>query len=105
MKNGNYFDLAELDSEGTKVRVVSMPCTNVFDDQDAAYKEAVLPLAVTARVAVEAAHADYWYKYVGIDGRMVCMTTFGESAPGDVLMDYFGFTVENIANTAKELLD
>ncbi len=95
----------KLASEGTKVRVVSMPCTNVFDEQDAAYKEAVLPLAVTARVAVEAAHADYWYKYVGIDGRMVCMTSFGESAPGDVLMDYFGFTVENIANTAKELLD
>lgn len=95
----------QLASEGTKVRVVSMPCTNVFDEQDAAYKESVLPLAVTARVAVEAAHADYWYKYVGIDGRMVCMTGFGESAPGDVLLDYFGFTVENIANTAKELLD
>jgi transketolase len=95
----------KLVSEGVKVRVVSMPCTNVFDEQDAAYRQAVLPLEVTARVAVEAAHADYWYKYVGIDGRMVAMTGFGESAPGEVLMDYFGFTVENIANTAKELLD
>lgn len=95
----------KLAGEGVKVRVVSMPCTNVFDEQDAAYKESVLPLAVTARVAVEAAHADYWYKYVGIDGRIVAMTGFGESAPGEVLMDYFGFTVENIATTAKELLD
>jgi len=95
----------QLAAEGVKVRVVSMPSTSVFDEQDAAYREAVLPLEVTARVAVETAHADYWYKYVGFDGRMVAMTTFGESAPGEVLMDYFGFTVENIVNTAKELLD
>jgi transketolase, bacterial and yeast len=95
----------QLSAEGVKVRVVSMPSTSVFDEQDAAYRQAVLPLEVTARVAVEAAHADYWYKYVGFDGRTVAMTTFGESAPGDVLMDYFGFTVENIVNTAKELLD
>lgn len=95
----------QLTAEGVKVRVVSMPSTSLFDEQDAAYREAVLPLAVTARVAVEAAHADYWYKYVGFDGRTVAMTTFGESAPGEVLMDYFGFTVENIVNTAKELLD
>ncbi|MBC6907197.1 transketolase [Saccharophagus sp. K07] len=95
----------QLAAEGVKVRVVSMPSTSVFDEQDAAYREAVLPLEVTARVAVETAHADYWYKYVGFDGRTVAMTTFGESAPGEVLMDYFGFTVENIVNTAKELLD
>jgi transketolase len=95
----------QLSAEGVKVRVVSMPSTSLFDEQDAAYRQSVLPLEVTARVAVEAAHADYWYKYVGFDGRTVAMTTFGESAPGDVLMDYFGFTVENIVNTAKELLD
>lgn len=95
----------QLTQAGRKVRVVSMASTSVFDRQDAAYKESVLPLAVTARVAVEAAHADYWYKYVGIDGRMVAMTTFGESAPGNVLMDYFGFTVDNIVNTVNELLD
>lgn len=95
----------QLAAEGVKVRVVSMPSTSVFDEQDAAYRQSVLPLEVTARVAVEAAHADYWYKYVGFDGRTVAMTTFGESAPGEVLMDYFGFTVENIVNTAKELLD
>lgn len=95
----------KLTQAGRKVRVVSMASTSVFDRQDAAYKESVLPLSVTARVAVEAAHADYWYKYVGIDGRMVAMTTFGESAPGNVLMDYFGFTVDNIVNTVNELLD
>ncbi len=94
-----------LAAEGKKVRVVSMPCTNIFDVQDAAYKEQVLPLAVSARVAVEAAHADYWAKYVGIDGRAVAMTTFGESAPGGALMEHFGFTVENVVNTVKELLD
>ncbi len=95
----------QLTAAGRKVRVVSMPSTSLFDRQDAVYKESVLPLSVTARVAVEAAHADYWYKYVGIDGRMVAMTTFGESAPGNVLLDYFGFTVDNIVNTVNELLD
>ena len=94
-----------LTAQGKKVRVVSMPCTNVFDAQDASYKEQVLPLAVTARVAVEAAHADFWAKYVGIDGRTVGMTTFGESAPGEALMKYFGFTVDNVVNTVQELLD
>ncbi|MDO3388539.1 transketolase [Gilvimarinus sp. SDUM040013] len=92
-------------AKGNKVRVVSMPSTSVFDLQDAAYKEAVLPLAVSNRVAVEAAHADCWYKYVGIDGRIVGMTTFGESAKGPDLMKHFGFTADNIAATAQELLD
>lgn len=96
---------AQLAGEGVKVRVVSMPCTNVFDQQDAAYKESVLPIAVTHRVAVETSHVDYWAKYVGIDGRVVGMTTFGESAPGGALLEYFGFTVENIVNTVKELLE
>jgi transketolase len=95
----------KLEQAGKKIRVVSMASTNVFDQQDAAYKESVLPLAVSARVAVEALHADYWYKYVGIDGRMVAMTTFGESAPGNVLLDYFGFTVDNIVSAVMELLD
>lgn len=99
-------DAAEkLTQAGKKVRVVSMASTSIFDQQDAAYKESVLPLSVSARVAVEAAHADYWYKYIGIDGRTVAMTTFGESAPGKVLLDYFGFTVDNIVNTVNELLD
>jgi len=95
----------QLAAEGVSVRVVSMPSTSTFDLQDAAYKESVLPLSVSARVAVEAAHADYWWKYVGIDGRVVGMTTFGESAPGGALFEHFGFTVENIVNTAKDLLE
>jgi transketolase len=64
-------------------RVVSMPCAEIFSAQDAAYRDAVLPPSVRARVAVEALHADYWYKFVGLDGRVVGMTSFGESAPGD----------------------
>ncbi|WP_028885727.1 transketolase [Teredinibacter turnerae] len=96
---------AKLADEGKKARVVSMPSTSTFDLQDAAYKESVLPLAVTARVAIEAAAADYWYKYVGLDGRIVGMTTFGESAPGGDLFKHFGFTVENVVNTAKDLLE
>ena len=95
----------QLQSEGVKARAVSMPSTSTFDLQDAEYKESVLPLAVSARVAVEAAAADFWYKYVGIDGRIVGMTTFGESAPGGVLFEHFGFTVDNIVNTAKELIE
>ena len=93
-----------LTAKGKKVRVVSMPSTSVFDQQDALYKESVLPLSVLARVAVETAHVDYWYKYVGLDGRVVGMTTFGESAPGGVLMEHFGFTVDNIVATVEELL-
>ncbi|HHI4955154.1 TPA: transketolase [Vibrio parahaemolyticus] len=94
----------QLTAEGKKVRVVSMPSTNAFDKQDAAYREAVLPSDVTARIAIEAGIADFWYKYVGFDGRIIGMTTFGESAPADQLFEMFGFTVENVVNTAKELL-
>ena len=94
---------AVLTNEGKKVRVVSMPSTNVFDKQDAAYKESVLPKAVTKRVAIEAAHVDYWYKYVGFSGDVVGMTTFGESAPGGDLMKHFGFTVENVVNKVNAL--
>lgn len=93
-----------LTAAGKKVRVVSMPSTSVFDQQDALYKESVLPLSVLARVAVETSHVDYWAKYVGLDGRVVGMTTFGESAPGGVLMEHFGFTIENIVSTVEELL-
>ncbi|MGA4603856.1 transketolase, partial [Ectopseudomonas hydrolytica] len=96
---------AKLDEQGRKVRVVSMPSTSVFDAQDAAYKQAVLPLQVGARIAIEASHADYWYKYVGLDGRIIGMTSFGESAPAPALFEHFGFTVENIVVTAEELLD
>lgn len=94
-----------LKAKGRNVRVVSMPSTSVFDRQDAAYKESVLPLAVTARVAVETAAVDYWYKYVGLDGAVVGMTGFGESAPGPALLEYFGFTVDNIVSTVEELLE
>ncbi|HIF9314494.1 TPA: transketolase [Photobacterium damselae] len=95
---------ALLTAEGRKVRVVSMPATDVFDKQDAAYREYVLPSDVTARIAVEAGIADFWYKYVGFEGRIIGMTSFGESAPADQLFKLFGFTVENVVDTAKELL-
>lgn len=93
-----------LDTEGVKVRVVSMPSTNVFDKQDAAYRESVLPSNVTKRVAIEAGIADFWYKYVGFNGRVVGMNSFGESAPADQLFKLFGFTVENVVAKAKEIL-
>jgi len=94
----------KLTAEGRKVRVVSMPSTDHFDKQDAAYRESVLPAAVTARVAVEAGIADYWYKYVGLNGAIVGMTTFGESAPAEQLFEEFGFTVDNVVAKAKAIL-
>ncbi len=93
-----------LTAAGRKVRVVSMPSTDAFDKQDAAYRESVLPAAVTARVAVEAGIADYWYKYVGLNGAIVGMTTFGESAPAEQLFAEFGFTVDNVVAKAQALL-
>ncbi len=93
-----------LDAQGTKVRVVSMPSTNVFDKQDAAYRESVLPSNVTKRIAIEAGISDFWYKYVGFEGRVVGMNSFGESAPADQLFKLFGFTVENVVAKAKEIL-
>ncbi|OCH29035.1 transketolase [Aliivibrio fischeri] len=95
---------AQLAAEGKAVRVVSMPSTDAFDKQDEAYREAVLPSAVTKRIAIEAGIADFWYKYVGFGGKIIGMTTFGESAPADELFKMFGFTTENVVNTAKELL-
>lgn len=94
-----------LTAEGRKVRVVSMPCTSVFDAQDAAYRQQVLPLEVSNRIAIEAGHADYWYKYVGLDGRVLGMTTYGESAPAGELFELFGFTVDKVVELAGELLD
>ena len=95
---------AQLTADGKQVRVVSMPATDVFDKQDDAYKEAVLPADVTARIAIEAGIADYWYKYVGLNGKVIGMTTFGESAPAEQLFELFGFTVKNALETAQELL-
>lgn len=94
-----------LTTAGKKVRVVSMPSTTTFDAQDEAYKQSVLPSDVSARIAIETSHADYWAKYVGFDGRVIGMTSFGESAPGGKLLEHFGFTVANVVNTANELLD
>ncbi|MNF43470.1 Transketolase 1 [compost metagenome] len=95
----------KLSEQGRRVRVVSMPSTSLFDQQDAGYKQAVLPIEVGARIAIEAAHADFWYKYVGLEGRVIGMTSFGESAPAPALFEHFGFTLENILETAAELLD
>ena len=95
----------KLTEQGRKVRVVSMPCTSVYEAQDAGYKQSVLPLQVSARIAIEASHADYWYKYVGLEGRVIGMTTYGESAPAPALFEEFGFTLENILDQAQELLE
>jgi len=89
---------------GKKIRVVSMPSTTQFDAQDAAYRESVLPGAVTKRVAVEAAVTEGWYKYVGLNGRVVGIDRFGESAPDKVLFKEFGFTVENVVKVVEEIL-
>ncbi|WP_185268958.1 transketolase [Halopseudomonas xiamenensis] len=95
----------KLTEQGHQVRVVSMPCTSVFDQQDAEYRQAVLPLEVGARIAIEAAHADYWYKYVGLDGRIIGMHSYGESAPAGALFEEFGFTLDNLLQVADELLE
>jgi transketolase len=94
-----------LSGKGKKVRVVSMPSTDVFDSQDGDYRESVLPSNVPARVAVEAAHRDYWYKYVGLDGRIIGMDSFGESAPADALFEYFGITTNAVVEAVEDCLD
>lgn len=94
-----------LTEEGRKVRVVSLPCTERFDNQDAAYKESVLPKAVRKRLAVEASIAGFWERYVGLDGKVIGMTSFGESAPANVLFKHFGFTPENVLAQVRELLN
>ena len=95
---------AELIKEGIDARVVSMPCVEDFEKQSAKYKESVLPSAVRARVAIEAGAKDCWYKYVGLDGKVIGMDTFGASAPNKILMQHFGFTTENVVNAAKEVI-
>lgn len=95
---------AQLDSKGRKVRVVSMPSVEVFETQDEAYKEAVLPRAVRARVAVEAGVTEYWGKYVGMDGTVVGIDRFGESAPAGDLFKHFGFTVEHVVEAVERVL-
>lgn len=95
---------SQLTAKGHAVRVVSMPSTSVFDAQDQSYKDQVLPKSVTKRVAVEAAHVDFWHKYVGFDGAIIGMTTFGESAPGGALMKHFGITADAVVEAAEGLL-
>ncbi|HHQ68830.1 MAG TPA: transketolase, partial [Halothiobacillaceae bacterium] len=85
------------------VRVVSMPCVEAFEAQDEAYRESVLPKAVTKRLAVEAGVTQGWYKYVGSEGKVIGIDTFGESAPGGALFEYFGFTVDNVVKAANSL--
>lgn len=94
-----------LAAAGTQVRVVSMPCTELFDAQPEAYRESVLPRAVRVRVAVEAASVDGWWKYVGLDGAVVGMSGFGASAPGSILFQHFGFTVDHVVDVARSLLN
>ena len=95
----------KLAEDGHQVRVVSMPCCEVYEKQDAAYKESVLPSAIGNRIAIEAGHPALWYRYVGLSGRVIGMDSFGESAPGTVLFDHFGFTIDNVIEQAKELIN
>ncbi len=93
-----------LADKGKKIRVVSMPSTNEFDAQDEAYRESILPSSVTARVAVEAGVTDVWVKYVGLQGKVIGIDRFGESAPADQLFKQFGFTVENVVSAVEAVL-
>ena len=95
---------ARLNSQGRRVRVVSMPSTDVFDTQDVAYKESVLPPLVTARVAVEAGVTPTWVRYVGLQGAVVGIDSFGESAPAEVVFEHFGFTVDNVVATVEKVM-
>ena len=95
---------AELANHGIPVRVVSMPCTEVFDEQTTEYREGVLPAWCRARLAIEAGVVDYWRKYVGLDGDVIGMTTFGLSAPANQLFEHFGFTVTNVVEKVKKLV-
>jgi transketolase len=94
----------QLAARGRRIRVVSMPSVDVYEAQESAYRESVLPAAVDRRVVVEAGVTAPWYKYVGMNGRIIGLDRFGESAPSDVLFNYFGFTVENVVKTVEELL-
>ena len=109
LASGSEVELAvgakeELEKEGKSVRVVSVPCMDVFEAQSPEYIEEVLPSAVRTRLAVEAANPMPWYKYVGLDGDVVAMDTFGASAPAKILFEHFGFTVANVVEKAKALV-
>ena len=106
---GSEIDLAveaaeRLKTAGRGVRVVSMPCTELFDAQEAGYRETVLPSDVLARVAVEAGHRDFWHKYVGLDGWVVGMDSFGESAPASALFQHFGLTADNVVAAIEDVI-
>ncbi|CAD83202.1 transketolase [Candidatus Blochmanniella floridana] len=94
----------QLTNEGYKIRIVSMPCTNIFDQQNATYREQVLPQTVTKRLAIEAGHSDLWYKYVGLHGKVIGINTFGKSAPAHDLFNFFGFTKNHILQEINILL-
>ena len=108
MASGSEVELAvkakaELEKEGQKVRVVSMPCMDLFEEQSEEYKESVLPKAVRKRVAIEALSDFGWGRYVGLDGAYVTMKGFGASGPAAVLFEHFGFTVDHVVETVKSL--
>ncbi len=94
----------KLATEGVAARLVSMPCVETFEAQDQAYRDSVLPKTVRQRVAIEASHVDYWRKWVGLDGRVIGMNSFGESAPGGALFRHFGFTVDNVLSVVREVV-
>ena len=94
-----------IENDGKSVRVVSMPCTEVFDAQSAEYRESVLPSSCRRRLAIEAGVSSFWYRYVGLDGKVLGMDTYGESAPADKLFKYFGFTVDNAVSLAESMFD
>ena len=94
----------QLADKGIPARVVSMPSADVFEAQDSVYRDAVLPPSNRCRLAVESAHTDYWRKWVGLDGRVIGMTSFGESGPGGEVLQHFGFTAENIVEVAGSMI-
>jgi transketolase len=94
----------QLTAKGKAVRVVSMPCAEIFLAQDDAYRESVLPRAVTSRVAVEAGVTNYWYRFVGMTGKVIGIDSFGESAPAPEVFKHFGFTVDNVVKTVNEVI-
>ena len=95
---------SRLESEGIATRVVSMPCTSLFDRQPADYRESVLPASVGARLAIEAGSGDCWYRYTGLDGDVICMHSFGASAPAAELFRHFGFTSDNVVARGLKLV-
>ena len=93
-----------LNREGFAVRVVSMPCVDIFLEQDSSYRESILPSQIRVRLAVEAAHPDYWRKFVGLEGAVIGVDTYGKSAPGDSVMELFGLNKENVVSTMRNML-